>query len=688
MISKLAPHGPRTMAWLGIRKNRLVVLIILLAVVFSGWRLCDLNQKASIRFLRITMSSTVSGFSQIFYDLGGGLHEAHSSIVRVQGDHAFHEYKYPIPSQAINYFRFDPLTDEGSVTIRRLEVCDWQEKVISSYPLSILKPLNQIRAFAMEGENLNIAMGADDPQIAIVLNEPLSEMGKKGKWTVSLLLRIFLEMAVILAATLLLILWIGRRPHLMHGLCNRFHLRKRTTWKIGNAFFVTTVFFMSVAFVFFLLTGLDGPLKPVYNGDPGVFEHVAKFPLFSWGFWAGIRPWTVPLLHKIALLDIQRVVYYQLALWIFSHIFLAATMAWTVRPKLFGILAAAMVYVYATSPSIVPWNTIIRSEAVSFSLTSLTIASLILFLWSDASAPKRPLIYLICSGFFLLTAILLAASRDNWAYHLPVMAFLLVLAFVMRRTKDASGWRRIVRWSVPVVLIISFFFLTGLSQKGDRWRFCLTNVIFQRVLTSDEVRQRWHRDYAMPATADVLKFSGQWAMDYNWEIFRNRVFQDWLTERGLKSYARDIITHPGSAIQGIRGWLPMIVNVNPRYFEGKGFDPIIFMEIKHIEWLFFFLVLLPLVCVAISSPPLSCVAMALSIFALGMPVQAAVIVLADAMEVPRHGLAVLITLRLLIILLVPVIIANLYRIFRKMVLEETDFRRKDIVYDDKKYNCN
>ena len=200
------------------------------------------------------------------------------------------------------------------------------------------------------------------------------------------------------------------------------------------------------------------------------------------------------------------------------------------------------------------------------------------------------------------------------------------------------------------------------------------NVIFQRVLPNDEVRQRWHRDYGMPIDEEVMKFSGGWGSSYDCAIYQNKytVFQRWLTEKGLRSYAKDILRHPIPAMSLVMKNLPYIIDT-PRsmtLYRSENMqgisqyidDNIFSVELRPwADFLFVFLALLSLACAVISTSPLSGAAMGVAIFAMGMPLQLAIVVLADAMEVTRHGLAVTVTVRLLIIILIPIVCASVYK---------------------------
>jgi hypothetical protein len=113
--------------------------------------------------------------AQLFYDTGEGFSERESVTSNVVGDFQFHTHDFALPCKTIKNLRFDPLTTSGIVSINSIAVVNGFGKSLASIDLHALRPANQIRAFDLKDNTLNVSVeeGANDPQLLILLSSPL-----------------------------------------------------------------------------------------------------------------------------------------------------------------------------------------------------------------------------------------------------------------------------------------------------------------------------------------------------------------------------------------------------------------------------------------------------------------------------------------------------------------------------------
>jgi hypothetical protein len=139
-------------------------------------RLVLTHTELSSSYLHVEMKSSIDDTAKVYYNLGQGLSENDSRGVKVIGDQRFHVYEFIIPQGVIGPIRFDPLTNEGSVTIKKMELVAGFGKRLGVVDLRHLRPANQIRKMEMiDGEAMIITdEKAGDPQMYVVLELPAS----------------------------------------------------------------------------------------------------------------------------------------------------------------------------------------------------------------------------------------------------------------------------------------------------------------------------------------------------------------------------------------------------------------------------------------------------------------------------------------------------------------------------------
>lgn len=404
------------------------------------------------------------------------------------------------------------------------------------------------------------------------------------------------------------------------------------------------------------------PIEPLYEGDEGVFSRIGERPLWSTGFWASIRPWTVPLVHKAMGLNDSRVVVFQIVLSIVSHAFLAGVVFWLLGRRVVGLIGAAGVYAYALLPMVTGFALVIRSESVAFSLTAVTLGWLMLYVHVQRHTDLPWWRELLTAFGLWLSATLLVFARDNWSVLLPIVAAYVGIGLLTRRKTGTP--RREVAWvraGLIGCLIVSYLLSVITVRVGERWRFPLHNVIFQRVLTDPEATKRWAVDYGMPLDENVLRMRGRSPDEYDWAIYRHEEFQNWMTERGVASYLDWIGRDVPSALDGI--WMTLHREVDVpcvQYYKGRSVgswtgalsSALLFQPLG--GWVELGIVLCLTVPLAIGlafrGGP-GAPAMGVFLMASSLPFQAAFVHLGDAMEMSRHLLPVSLSLRLLLAML-------------------------------------
>jgi hypothetical protein len=262
--------------------------------------------------------------------------------------------------------------------------------------------------------------------------------------------------------------------------------------------------------------------------DSQVFRTMAQLSLLSSRFWAGGRPWAVPLAYKC--MGSRDVVLHRNQLWV-------SVTAWSVLAEVVGsamtgpgtaALAVLVLLAVSLDDRIVQWDRLVLGESFSLSATALWLAAGIQLY----SHPTREL-----AVGFLCISCLWAACRDTNAWALPVVATALALE---GRTCCPVGGAAI--W--PVLLCGWFFVCLASATHGRRWVTPLLNALLQRVLTVPAATSRL-ASYGMPMSATLLSRAGTWSWTDDYFVHKEPEllgFRTWFYRQGRRDYARYLLS--------------------------------------------------------------------------------------------------------------------------------------------------
>ncbi|MCX6288112.1 MAG: hypothetical protein NTY96_13460 [Bacteroidetes bacterium] len=306
---------------------------------------------------------------------------------------------------------------------------------------------------------------------------------------------------------------------------------------------INTVLFFLMLFAT-LITPWDSR-KWLEFSDTEDYIHQSKIPLTTREFWAPHhsgtfypRPFTVPLLYKLAGGEPARIVIMQKFIHCLSAWFLVFSLLLLIGTEVFSCLLMIFIYMLMSWWTISGWTNQVLSESISLSLLFCWIASFIL-------AWKRKRWYYWLAH--VLITILFSFTRDLWPYLL--VFFYLLVSF--------AAWLQERPLLVPALLMISVAFILFLVQQntaktGDRYRLPLINTIAARIISNHEYTA-WFKSKGMPCT-DSLEIKYR-KIDVNvdtdrhkiWDLYYNRNYESlwiWIHDKGKTEYMKFMLTHP------------------------------------------------------------------------------------------------------------------------------------------------
>lgn len=298
-----------------------------------------------------------------------------------------------------------------------------------------------------------------------------------------------------------------------------------------------------------LLSYRDSSLH--FGGDAGDWIQISQTPLTSAAFWT-YRPWGTSLIYKILGSNPWAILPFQVFLHGLSFSLLAAAVGRRMRTAWGRAFALASLLGMGLSLELLLWPFTILSESLCNSLSVLLLA---LLLWTlpsergEAAPLPRPLSFAALLGL----AVLWSATRDTNPYTLLALGALSGAGLLVRPYRLGVG---LFRGAVLAgVLLGAAFLQIGLASKTTRnaWNYSLTDTICDRILPDAQARA-FFQEEGMPVSPLVRSFAGRHnaymanaVSPLSDETLRDRAFESWVKERGLATFLRFLLRHPGKA---------------------------------------------------------------------------------------------------------------------------------------------
>ena len=307
---------------------------------------------------------------------------------------------------------------------------------------------------------------------------------------------------------------------------------------------VLNLFLFIVTLCLHLLLPPSEPAKWNNYADCKDYLAQSKIPLSSLEFYAphkreGFypRPFTVPLIYKIAGSEPEHIIIAQKIIHSLTTLFLVFALLQFFQKQRTKIFIIISMYLLMSWWNIFGWTFILLSESLSISLMFCWIASYLLMI------KKRSVISVI---IHLCLTFLFSFTRDSWPY---IFIFFYLLNLFICWFLDKELVRKLT-------LLLTFSLLIFVVQKqtakiGNRYRLPIINTIILRILPNDEFLKEF-TDAGMPDASRLKKdFSQVSPYDSSINLVFNLYndtsyasFHHWVTTDGEKTYMKFLISHP------------------------------------------------------------------------------------------------------------------------------------------------
>ena len=319
-----------------------------------------------------------------------------------------------------------------------------------------------------------------------------------------------------------------------------------------------------------------------YSGDSAQYLGIATRAPWSSDFLLASKPWTVPLLYKLAGGRLHAG-YAQFAASIASWLALAAVAAAIVRERRVGIAAAVLVLLFSLSIWITQWDKLVLSESLSVSLAAAAVAAwMALVTWPRALTLAAALVITLLWVFtrdtnayvllFALAPLAVWLVRSSQTRRIAAIALVGAAAVAAASLESASAGQGCFESGSPVRFEPSKH--AALAARGfcvRRW-YTLVNTIGVRIVPDSQARS-YFVARGMPVPPLMRRLSGQLLgiVPNTYSDPSMAGFRHWLDAHGRQTYASYLLSHPGEIVPS-GGVLDALVS--PHYSTKRVFPPL------------------------------------------------------------------------------------------------------------------
>lgn len=305
------------------------------------------------------------------------------------------------------------------------------------------------------------------------------------------------------------------------------------------------------------------PALSIATNDTNSYVESSKVPLFSSEMMTGRRLLSTNLIYKILepkegyqiLVNgsvethrrqfqpgFDRIVFLQLFLSLLGWGFLAWTVAEYIENPIMKVLAAVIIILFAFTPQIADWDSILMSESLGFSLFVIQLAMMIRIAFKIYRQEEKHLslwIFIWAGVFFTWTFL-----RDTNLFASLITAGMIGVLFFAARFRNDKRLR-------AVVVFITAIFLIGLFTSGKSTRSQVQMVnIYEDDLLRSEASVKTLQELGMPTPP--------YSPEYN----------QWFEKNASTTLLKFMFIHPGYPLQKIFKDFPLLfTEIKQTYFN-------------------------------------------------------------------------------------------------------------------------
>ncbi len=282
--------------------------------------------------------------------------------------------------------------------------------------------------------------------------------------------------------------------------------------------------------------------------DTTSYAAAAEIPLTSLQFWAGERPFTLPLLFKMVGVNSQNyktlpamtaVAEAQAWISILCWAILGLTVARRLRRRWLGAIAFCLVLAFSLVYDVSRWDRIMLSESLSFSLLALLLAGWIWLL--ELPAERRSLKGYLVMAAVVAISVLYSFTRDSNPYFVLIGAALFAVAALFRRFK-LSRFFTLLYLGAAILLLLA---QNASINTGNRWQVFIYDHLAYRIIPSQQALD-YFVQAGLPVSDQLLQIPTMRGYVYQALLMNDPSMEpvrQWVNAHGKQTYAGYLLTH-------------------------------------------------------------------------------------------------------------------------------------------------
>jgi hypothetical protein len=326
----------------------------------------------------------------------------------------------------------------------------------------------------------------------------------------------------------------------------------------------------------------------IATNDTSSYYLQANIPLFSWEAFTSRRLPTYPVFfnlfepkdgyHEPAAISYPaapgvgtknkayqpeyfKIVLVQAVLAIFAWVTFTLVICRHLKTKALRPVAAAAILVFAFSPSLAEWDSVLMTESLSFSLFTLLAATTLELLYRVSREKNHAGI--LTRGLFVVWALLLpmwAFTRDSNSNTLIIiLVFLLAFLIIPVIRRNIPVW-----WVVGLTVWVGFlaYWYSTTTFAANRWAWGWFDI---------------YNDWVDNFPGRKQYFQQVWGMPIPWT-------NEWVQTTGSKAYLSFLFNNPGFMVTEFMGRLSdaFSENLQPYFFTGSSVIRKLVLEVGDI----------------------------------------------------------------------------------------------------------
>ncbi len=290
--------------------------------------------------------------------------------------------------------------------------------------------------------------------------------------------------------------------------------------------------------------------------DTYLYAKTAEAPLTSLQFWAGERPFTLPLEYKLLGINTQnytnatdrsalnRVSRFQTWLSILCWTCLGLAFSARLRTAWLRPFAFGLILFFSLNLEVSQWDSLMVSESISFSMLALLLAAWLAWELIPERRFTRPV-----GALSLLVVVgiseLYSYARESNPYFLLVGVAIFALALLTRRVRPHLRGVMLAY----IVALLALFVIQNLSfSSGNRWQIHIYDHLARRIL-NNAAAQDYFVNAGLPLNPDLMKIVDMGAPQYQDYLMydpKMEALRQWVDQRGGATLIGYLFTHPGT----------------------------------------------------------------------------------------------------------------------------------------------